>query len=173
MLTKLLGSILIITACSYLGYFFGKQYNARFEQIRKLRSSLKMLETEISYTMNPLPEALFKVGSRIKGPVRILYEHTSDLLIRNIGLPMDEVWRTGLYRLAEESSLKKEEMDVLEDFGLGLGGSDREGQLKNLLMVQEQLKIIESNAENDRNKYERMYKTLGVLAGAALVLILI
>ncbi|KUO50564.1 MAG: hypothetical protein APF76_07910 [Desulfitibacter sp. BRH_c19] len=173
MVIKFVGSILIIATCSYLGFYFGKQYNARLEQIRKLRSSLKMLETEISYSINPLPEALFKVGSRIKGPVQTLYEHTSDLLIKNMGLPMDEIWRTGLNRLAEESSLKKEELDVLDDFGIGLGGSDREEQLKNLLMVQEQLKVIESNAENERNKYERMYKTLGVLAGIALVLILI
>lgn len=170
---KIIGSILILTTCSYIGFFFGKQYNARFEQIRKLRSSLKLLETEISYSMNPLPEALSKVGSRTTGPVRTLYEHTSELLFKNLGLSMDEVWKIGLSKMAQDSSLKKEELDVLEDFGGGLGGSDRVEQLKNLHMVQEQLRVIESNAENDRNKYERMYKTLGVLAGAALVLILI
>jgi len=172
-MVTIIGCILIIGACSYIGFFLGRQYNARFEQIKKLRSSLKMLETEISYSMNPLPEALFKVGSRILGPVGKLYEHTAELLGKNAGLPMEQVWRAGLDRLAEESSLKKEELDVLDDFGLGLGGSDREEQLKNLHLAQEHLRIIESSAERDRNKYERMYKTLGILAGAALALVLI
>ena len=173
MIVKITGCILIIGACSYMGFFLGKQYNARFEQIRKLRSSLKMLETEISYSMNPLPEALLKVGSRIPGPVGALYKYTAELLEKNVGLPMDQVWKAGLNELSEESSLKKEELDVLDDFGLGLGGSDKEEQLKNFHLIQEHLRIIELNAESDRNKYERMYKTLGVLTGAALALVLI
>ncbi|WP_051534264.1 stage III sporulation protein SpoIIIAB [Desulfitibacter alkalitolerans] len=173
MIVKITGCILIIGACSYMGFSLGKQYSARFEQLRKLRSSLKMLETEINYSMNPLPEALFKVGSRISWPVGILYAYTADLLAKNMGLPMEQVWRAGLNRLAEESSLKTEELDVLDDFGIGLGGSDREEQLKNLHLVQEHLRIIELKAESDRNKYERMYKTLGVLAGAALALVII
>lgn len=173
MIVKIIGCILIIGACSYMGFFLGKQFNARLEQIRKLRSSLKMLETEISYSMNPLPEALYKVGMRIPGPVGVLYKYTAGLLEKNLGLPMEQVWRSGLNKLFKESSLKKEELDILDDFGLGLGGSDKEEQLKNLHLTQEHLRIIELNAESDRNKYERMYKTLGVLAGVALVLVLI
>ena len=173
MIVTVVGCILIIGACSYIGFFLGKQYNTRFEQIKKLRSSLKMLETEIGYSMNPLPEALFRVGSRISGPVGTLYEHTSQVLEKNAGLPMEQIWKGGLDRLSEEGSLKREELDVMDDFGLGLGGSDREEQLKNLHLAQEHLRIIEASAESDRNKYERMYKTLGVLAGAALAIVFI
>jgi len=173
MIVSIIGCILIIGACSYIGFFLGKQYNTRFEQVKKLRSSLKMLETEISYSMNPLPEALFRIGSRISGPVGILYEHVAELLEKNAGLPMEKVWKVGLSKLSEESSLKKEELDVLDDFGLGLGGSDREEQLKNLHLAQEHLRIIEASAESDKNKYERMYKTLGVLAGTALAIVFI
>jgi len=43
MIVKITGCILIIGTCSYMGFFLGKQYNARLQQIRKLRSSLKML----------------------------------------------------------------------------------------------------------------------------------
>jgi stage III sporulation protein AB len=170
---KVFGCMLIISACGYLGFFIGNSFNTRVEEIKRLRSSLKMLETEIIYLMNPLPEALLRVGTKIKGPVSFLYEYSSQLLLKKMGTPMDEIWKEAINNLASVSSLKKEELDILEDFGNSLGESDKEEQRKNLQFAQESLKIVERNAEDEKQKYEKMYKTLGVLAGIALALILI
>ncbi len=170
---KIFGCLLIIGACGYFGYFLGNQYNARLQEIRRLRSSLKMLETEIIYLMNPLPEALLRVATKTKGPVNVLYDYSYQQIINSMGSPMEKIWRESITKLAKESSLKKEELDVLDDFGIGLGETDKEEQQKNLQFAQEHLKLIEKNAESDRQRYEKMYKTLGVLAGIALALILI
>ncbi len=156
-----------------MGFSFGSQYNSRYWQLRKLRSSLKLLETEINYSLNPLPQALIKVGTRVSQPVNVLYQYSAQLMEKDMGAPIDEIWEKALIKLAEVSSLKKTELDILLDFGQGLGVSDKEEQLKNLQLAQEQLRIVEANADALRQKNERMYKTLGVLAGLALALILI
>ncbi|MEW6621674.1 MAG: stage III sporulation protein SpoIIIAB [Bacillota bacterium] len=170
---KILGAITIIVSCSVIGYSFAKQYNARVYQVRKLRTSLKMLETEIAYSMNLLPEALRKVGSKLVNPISILYDYSADTLSKNTGKTMELIWRDALNKLKVDSSLKDEELEILADFGSGLGISDREEQLKNLRFVQEQLKIIEINAEDERQRHAKIYQTLGVLIGLALSLILI
>ena len=62
---------------------------------------------------------------------------------------------------------------MLVSFGRMLGVSDCEGQIKNIRLAIEQLKIQEQKAEIDRGKNEVMYKRLGFLGGLALALLLI
>ncbi len=132
-----------------------------------------MLETEISYSLNPLPEAFKKISERIPKPIGTFFEFMSEQLLKDMGKPIYETWQLALQKLNDEASLKAEDMDILHDFGQGLGLSDRDEQLKNLQLAQEQLKLSEANADTLRQKNEKMYKTLGVLVGMALVLIII
>jgi len=53
-----------------------------------------------------------------------------------------------------------------------LGSSDVEGQIKNIRLTINQLKLQEQKAEELRAKNEAMYRNLGILGGLAIIIIL-
>ena len=68
--------------------------------------------------------------------------------------------------------MKAAEQSALIRLGATLGISDREDQIKHLRLAMQQLKAEEDAARDDQARYEKMWKSLGVLI-AALVVILI
>jgi stage III sporulation protein AB len=65
------------------------------------------------------------------------------------------------------------EREVMIDFGKTLGLSDRQDQLQHLRMAVANLKVEEDHARDEQVRYEKMCKTLGFLAGALLVILMI
>ena len=170
---KFVGAFLIIIACGGAGFFKGQWYAKRPAQIRKLRSALQSLETEIAWTVTPLPEALQKVGSIAGTPVGLLFTTASELIRENAFVSVGEAWESALQKTKHYLAIGKEEVEILKSFGYGLGNSHREEQIKNLILVREHLKSMETSAESERVKYGKMYGTLGFLMGMALALMLI
>jgi stage III sporulation protein AB len=63
-------------------------------------------------------------------------------------------------------------LDVLISFGSTLGISDRHDQVKHVKLAIAQLAQAEAKAWEEKEKNERMYKSLGVLSGLAIVILL-
>ncbi len=53
-----------------------------------------------------------------------------------------------------------------------LGSSNRSDQLHHLDLAQENLQMEENKAREEQETYEKMVKTLGVLSGALLVILM-
>ena len=68
--------------------------------------------------------------------------------------------------------MNSEDEEILISFGKLLGSSDTEGQIKNIRLTLNQLKMQEEKAEELRKKNESMYRNLGVLGGLAIIIIL-
>ena len=69
-------------------------------------------------------------------------------------------------------NLKNEDITLMKNLGNVLGKTDIEGQMSEinqfLLLLKEQIK----NAEEEKNKNAKMYKSLGTIIGLAIVIIL-
>lgn len=70
-------------------------------------------------------------------------------------------------------ALGVEQAAVLETLGDVLGATDLDSQLTALAWVREQLEHHLLSARQDREKYHKMYSTLGVLCGIAIAIILL
>ncbi|WDC83785.1 hypothetical protein PL321_14865 [Caloramator sp. mosi_1] len=68
---------------------------------------------------------------------------------------------------------EKEDLEILNTFIQGLGNSDFEGHKKNFNIVLKKLEGIEKEAEDIREKNEKLYRYLGVLGGLLIVIILV
>jgi len=55
---KIRSSLLVISACGFLGLEKARRLAARSRELRLLETALKALEAEISYGVTPLPQAL-------------------------------------------------------------------------------------------------------------------
>jgi len=131
-----------------------------------------MLETEIYYSLTPLPEALSRVGKRFESEIGQFFFQVSQLMTGNEMLTADEAWKKSLNWLKENSFLTESDIDILKNFGFNLGCSDREEQIKHLKLVQQQLLHQEGNAEKEREKNERMWRHMGFWGGLLIVIIL-
>lgn len=170
---KLVGCLFVIISSSGIGFLLGSRFGERVEDIRNFRTSIQMLETEISYSHTPLPEAFVCVAKKSGGAVRAIFEHVGDSLGSRRSGNVGDAFASALNRSSGSVSLSPEDMGILKSFGHSLGCSDVDGQMKCFKLVSKQLEAQQAKAEQERGKNERMYKSLGVLTGLAVSILLL
>jgi stage III sporulation protein AB len=170
---KLLGACLVLIATTWSGFYIASRYSQRPLQIRQLRSALSLLETEIGYGARPLKEASYSISNRIKGPVGGIFARFASNLEKLDGASTYECFAEAIQEEWENSLLGQAEKQILLDFAHTLGGSDREDQLQHLMRARMNLEVEEEKAREEQQQYEKMIKTLGVLSGALLIILMI
>lgn len=168
-----IGSMVVLFSCTLLGMTIASNYSRRPGEIRSLINALQMLETEISYGSTPLPEALAAVAERCDSRVAMLFSKSSEELLTMRGVTAREAWEFGLHAYYAKSTLQRSDRAVLQELGNSLGVSDREDQVKHLILTKEQLKLEQAKAEDAALKNAKVYNYLGFLGGLTIVIILI
>ncbi len=173
MFVKILGSILIIFSTSIIGYILAHRYTERIQQLKNIYLSFQILETEIIYLSNSLPIAMQRVGNKSNPIVKNIFTDTHQMLSKKAGYSMEEAWNKSIHNNFSNTSLIKEDCEILIDFGKNLGSTDKENQVKNFKFIYLQLEKQQKDAETLKIKNEKMYKSLGALVGIAIVILLI
>lgn len=171
-MVKLMGAMIILFSATMIGWQFSKSYANRPPQLRALLLALQMLETEIVYGSTPLHRAFVKIGARIPPVVGRMFQTAAEQLVTHPGQATHICWQTALEKHWLNTALGKPEKDVLSGLGYILGSSDREDQQKHLRLAVAHLRALEEEARVEQSKYEKMYKTLGVLCGLLLVILM-
>jgi stage III sporulation protein AB len=172
MLLKIFGSCLVIAASSIIGFMFSRDCARRPQDLRMLQGLLQMFENEISFLSNVLIESFEKIYRTNKCEVANIFKDTVNILKSDGGLTAGGAWENSVRRNIRKTALNNEDEEILISFGKILGKSDIEGQIKNIRLTMNQLKIQEQKAEDGRKKNEAMFRNLGILGGLALVIIL-
>ncbi len=84
-----------------------------------------------------------------------------------------EAWRMAIDRRGGNLPLDKSDLAIIMDFGEMLGKSDRQSQESVLDLEKDNLEILEKKAGEVMNTKGRLYRNLGVLSGAATIILLI
>lgn len=168
---QLIGILLILFAGLMIGFVQAAKYADRTKQLRELLHLLKRLETEIGYGHTPLPQALRQAAGHGEGGVKRLFRDAADRLTADSSSFRD-VWQRTLEEGWGRTALKNSERSALQRLGESLGLSDREDQAKHLRLAMLQIQTEEETARDEQVRYGKMWKSLGILT-AALVVILI
>jgi stage III sporulation protein AB len=170
---KWAGAIFILIASTWAGFLLAGNLRERPRQIRELRSCLALLQTEINYGVRPLADALSRIAETAGGALARILEKGSKNLLSMDG----ESTYQCLHRAIEEewrhTALSKTEKEILLKLCHVLGNSSRADQLHHLQLAATRLEMEESKARSEQERYEKMYKTMGILTGALLVILLI
>lgn len=172
MLLKLVGSIFVIFAGSYLGFSIAKRYIKRPNNLRQVLSCIVSLKSYINYTVMPLSDSLMNCALGANQEVTNFFITTANLLKNNYLLLPQEAIQQSLILHKNKLSLTKEDCEVLLLFGCHLGEMNREEQQKYLTMIQKRLEILEGEATALRDKNSKMYRYLGVCGSLMVVLLL-
>ena len=166
------GLISVIGICISIGNLIAKGYSNRVRNILDFITVLNIMHTKIRYNQEVLENIFIDVQKEITRDVgRIFYEvgiryndRTDDI---------SKIWTDVIEEHFKDLDLVFEDERILIDFGLALGKSDIEGELRNIEVTIEKLKSQLTYAKDLRDKYAKVYQTLGTLSGIAIAVILI
>ncbi|MBH5318073.1 stage III sporulation protein AB [Paenibacillus sp. GSMTC-2017] len=170
---KLIGAVLIIIAGTLIGFQQAARFSERPKQLKQLAHALQRLETEIGYGHTPLPEALERTAEASTEPIASMLRAAAAGVWKAEGLSFQESWGEAVRSHWGETSMKSNEQSVILRLGSTLGISDKEDQMKHLRLALLQLKAEEDAARDDQGRYEKMWKSLGVLFAVLIVILMV
>ena len=179
---KLGGGILVFMASTLFGFYRSRLLVRRVNWIRATMHGLQRLETEISFRGSLLIEALTSIKSDRSGEdfFAVLYpfimtnqdENARSNTMRQRFLDIRQCWEQSLNELVHQSPAKALEIDILRQLGRSLGRSDCDDQIKHLRLTAIQLQEALEQANAEMTKYQSMWRSLGLLGGAMMVILL-
>lgn len=172
-LLKIAGGLLIILSSTLIGFCYGSRFSNRLENLIYLEQCIKLLETEIVYGAVPLPDALTNVFNKGNKKVSFIFKEINSFLFNNRDGDVFNSFLSVTELLRTKLDFKEEDIELFLSLGRVLGSSDRQDQEKNFKLILNQIAINQNEALIQRDKNERMYKDLGILAGFFIVIILL
>lgn len=169
---KLIGALCIIFAGTMLGFYQALRLTERPRQIRQSIQAFLRLETEIQYGFAPLPDALRSVAATLTGPLSQLLLQAAEGLSDGEGGSARESWQRAVERCWANTAMKRPEREVFLRLGATLGISGREDQTKHLRLAVSQLQAEEASASEEQRRYAKMWRSLGLLAGTLIVILM-
>lgn len=170
-MAKMIGATLIILAATLAGWYKARQYANRPRQIRQLIVALKRLETEIMYGFTPLPDALRVIAKQLKPPLQSIFEHAAGGM-DNHNSTAQQSLHTAISQYWGHTDMKSAEKEIMVQLSYTLGTSDRADQAGHITAAISQLQHEELQARDEQVHYEKMYKSLGLLSGILVVILL-
>ena len=172
MLLKIIGVTTVLITSTGIGMKMAQKLEGRLRDLRTFMVGLQILEREIAFLSNSLPDAFIKI-SYIKGNTSHIFKECGDILKSKQGYCVEEAWEKAFEKYYMNTFLEDEDRQILLNLGKSLGAYDIENQIQNIKMITSQLGIQEKKAEENIAKNSKLYKSLGVLAGLAIVIVLL
>lgn len=168
---KITGALMIVLACSGAGFFIAQSFINRTKEIRQLQNIVSYIETEIIYGHTPLYTIMRNISTREKGGVSEIFATISEGMKLNQS-SFAQCWQEAFEKLRLKTSLKERELLIMLQLGSILGQSDRESQQKYIRIAFTHLRSEEQDAHELEKRYEKLSRTLGVLTGILIVVLL-
>nr|WP_279588890.1 stage III sporulation protein SpoIIIAB [Paenibacillus castaneae] len=169
----MLGAILILFAGTMIGFQQAARFAERPRQLRQLAHALQRLDTEIGYGHTPLPEALERTAVATPEPLASLFRKAASGILETESFTFRESWEQAINLHWDATSMRGNEKAALIRLGSTLGISDKEDQMKHIRLALLQLKAEEDAARDDQGRYEKMWKSLGILIAVLIVILMV
>ena len=160
--------VLIIVSSSYIGILFSKKYANREKEIKQMKTALNMFATKIKYTYEPIPSLFMEIANKIGGNIGNVFSLASTRMKEDSA---GDAWEKALDDV--NHNLSKEDITILKNLSKLLVETDLEGQISQIEVVNEFLTSQLEDANEERRKNEKMYRTLGIVTGLTIAIILI
>ena len=157
------GAALGMAACAHLG--------ERVACLRAVVGALELMERELTFSLTPMPELLAGLARRGAPPVRPFFAQCARELDELNGHTLCQIWQEAA--AAHLGVLSGEDLAILLPLGAVLGRYGGEDQRLAVAQAADGLRRQLDCAVVEQRRQRRVYGTLGVSAGAFLVIILL
>ena len=158
---------MIIGASSVIGLMLAKKYSNRELELKEMKNALNMFENKIKFTYEDIPTVFNDISIKIQGNIGKIFKTASD--------KMKETSAGNAWDYALENtytSLIKEDIDIIKGLGRMLGKTDLNGQISEIKLVNDFIDTQIEDAKQEKDKNSKMYRTLGIVVGITIVIIL-
>ena len=170
MTLKWIGAALIICCCGGFGFRMAAGFRREESALQALERALLLMHNELQYRLTPLP-LLCKIASeQCDGTLRKVLCSFSEELETQVAPDVSHCMAAALNRYPQLPSVTKE---LLRQFGNTAGQFDLQGQISGIEHLQNLCKYNIQQLSVNRETRLRNYETLGLCAGAALVILFI
>ncbi|HIU25673.1 MAG TPA: stage III sporulation protein AB [Candidatus Copromorpha excrementigallinarum] len=168
---KAAGCILIFIGCCTAGFIKAASYRDRRAELESVLELVRILNMEICYRK----DSLKKIFERISSEKDCWFSSHLAECGRQLEnqLSLSEAWSISLDKTKEFCPLLEKDKEILRDISMGLGRSDTGGQKKIFEAALLRLERNRAEAGEQEARQGKMYKGLGIAAGAAAAIILI
>ena len=158
---------IILVACSLIGRYLSRKYIIRVNELEEMRNALNMLQSKIKFTYEPIPEIFGEIVQATCGSVGQVFRLAKEKMTTNTA---NIAWEKAVEE--SENNLTKEDKYVLKTLSKLLGQTDVEGQISQIEITQKFLETQLKEAQQQKEKNEKLYSKLGTTIGLAIVIIL-
>lgn len=160
--------VLIFCTTTLIGIIISNKYKSRVKELKEIKTALNVLETKMKYTYEPIAEIFNEISAGTNSNISNIFKNTvSNMYHHSAG----DAWTNALDNT--NTNLNKEDISVLKNLNKLLGKTNLEGQVSEIQLTTKFLDTQIEKAEKDREKNQKLYKNLGIIAGLTIIIILI
>ena len=164
---KYLMLFLILLSSSLIGRFLSKRYVYRLQELEEIQNCLNIFKSKIKFTYEPIPEIFKEISLNASKNISNIF----DIAIKNMEKDNANIaWKKSVDECV--TNLNKEDKQVLKTLSKLLGQTDSEGQISQIEITQNFIDTQIKNAQEEKQKNEKLYSRLGTTIGLAIVIIL-
>ncbi len=167
---RLMGAILLAGGAAMLGVCAAARTKSRVRDLQMLADGLRAILRELSYRLAPLPELLCSAKEQTGERVQTFFSLCAQGAEHLNGRSFQTIWEQAAE--ASQMHLEREDWLCLEPLGAVLGRYDCENQREALETSLNRVEERCREAAGQSQRQGKLYRVLGMTAGAFLVILL-
>lgn len=159
---------LIFISANLIGKIIAKKYTDRLQELEEMKNALNIFKSKIKFTYQPIPEIFEEISNNSNRNISNIFKSSRENMEN---LSAEEAW----IKAIEESknNLTKEDKNTLKMLSKLLGQTDVNGQISQIEITENFLETQIKQAQEEKQKNEKLYIRLGTTIGLVIVIILI
>lgn len=162
--------LLILFTSAFIGKLIAQKYSDRLEELEEIKNAFNILKSKIRFSYEPIPEIFQEIEENTTPAISSIFKKAKEKM-------KEQNESTGIAweKAVEETknNLNQEDKQALKSLSKLLGVTDVEGQISQIEVTENFLEKQIKEAEEEKQKNEKLYKRLGTTIGLAIVIILI
>ena len=169
---KTAGIMLILFSGTGLGLCKSMELTARLKILERLIQLLLLLKGEIRCTGAALEDAFLDVAVKMPEEYKLFLEEMAGSLQKRPGITFDIIFRECAVRNLPLQKLSVQEKECFLSLGGKLGYLDKEMQVAQLALLEEELSERAKSLKSAMPKQQKTYKSMGILGGMLLAILM-
>ena len=170
MIYRVLGACLIVLGCGGAGFLVAANARRETATLKSVITVLEYWKNELSFHLTPLPELCRQSATQNSGIIGQFLDTVATELERQISPNVEKCIYAALHNFTDMPVLSKQ---IIESLAKNLGRFDIDGMLQNIESSLSDAHLLLEQHTNNQDLRVRNYRTLGLCAGAAIVILFI
>ena len=167
---KLAGFLIILFSAVKIGFDMSQKYVNRLKELKGVTNALEFMCKELNFTTPNVADMLCSASKVNCKNIKRLFEDMSNFMKSNMNTPLEAFDKS---KGSINFALTDKDFQILSDYFAICGNGCVDDELNSIKLAVSMLKQNYEGAILDENKYVKLYRFTGLVAGLMLSIILI